>query len=76
MNLKRFWLVLTIAVATLLFGYLILVPIAEWMAPGDPPNPQAIDSTRGRLIQYLALGTIGVGLLNWRLAVKRRTTDR
>jgi hypothetical protein len=63
-------------IGILFLGYLILGPIAEWMAPGAPASSEAVDAIRERWIQLLGLGAVAVGLLNWRSAERRRATDR
>jgi Pentapeptide repeats (8 copies) len=55
----------------LLIGYVVLGPLSDWMAD----DQASIDAVRERWIQFLALGTVIVGLANWRNSVKQRTTD-
>lgn len=53
------------------FGWVLLGPLAGQMAQ----VPDELASLRSDWIGYLALGAVGVALLNWHLATRQRTSD-
>lgn len=55
----------------LLLGYVLLGPVAKWMAEDEAGR----DSVRDALVQFLSLGAVLAALLNWNLATRQRTTD-
>ncbi len=55
----------------LLLGYLLIGPVARWIADDATER----DSVRDSWVQFLSLGAVLVALLNWSLATRQRTTD-